>query len=244
MQKSTLKPQFSEEEPPFTPSDRVALAQLIDLVVRPGLLVAEVGSWTGLGSTQTFLSKLAEVPGATLVCVDNWRGGSAEYQREMSERYDIFGTFRANVEASRTQIIPIVADSISAAKLIAENTFDLVFIDADHSFDCIKADIAAWLPKVRPGGILCGHDCESRVTPQDKPLLDSARNRDAIEVSQRHFRHFHAGVILAVDEVFAGSASLFAESPVQLPDGTPGRSTMWHVTRPCSGIFRRLMRFA
>ena len=39
-----------------------------------------------------------------------------------------------------------------------DRSFDLVFIDADHSYEGCKADIEAYLPKVRPGGIIAGHD--------------------------------------------------------------------------------------
>jgi predicted O-methyltransferase YrrM len=36
--------------------------------------------------------------------------------------------------------------------------FDYVMLDADHAYESISRDIAAWWPKVRPGGILAGHD--------------------------------------------------------------------------------------
>lgn len=36
--------------------------------------------------------------------------------------------------------------------------FDFVYLDADHSYEAVAADIAAWLPLVRPGGIIAGHD--------------------------------------------------------------------------------------
>jgi len=48
--------------------------------------------------------------------------------------------------------------SIEAASLFPEHYFDLVFIDADHSYDAIKEDIYLWKPLVRKGGILSGHD--------------------------------------------------------------------------------------
>ena len=54
---------------------------------------------------------------------------------------------------------PLVMDSQTASKIFADGIIDLVFIDADHRYEYVKKDIASWLPKVRDGGILCGHDC-------------------------------------------------------------------------------------
>jgi predicted O-methyltransferase YrrM len=44
------------------------------------------------------------------------------------------------------------------AKLPAGLTFDLVYIDGDHEYQSVKADIAATLPLIKPGGVLAGHD--------------------------------------------------------------------------------------
>jgi predicted O-methyltransferase YrrM len=52
----------------------------------------------------------------------------------------------------------VVADSVSAAALFAPASLDFVFIDGDHSRAAVLADIAAWLPTLRPGGLLAGHD--------------------------------------------------------------------------------------
>ena len=54
---------------------------------------------------------------------------------------------------------------MDAAKDILDG-LDFVFIDADHSYDGCHADIEAWASKVRPGGLLCGHDYDNVDFPQ------------------------------------------------------------------------------
>ena len=48
--------------------------------------------------------------------------------------------------------------SVPAANLIQDGSLDFVYLDADHSYMAAKADIAAWAPKVKKGGVLSGHD--------------------------------------------------------------------------------------
>ena len=36
--------------------------------------------------------------------------------------------------------------------------FDFVYLDARHDYKGVAADIAAYWPKVRPGGVFAGHD--------------------------------------------------------------------------------------
>jgi len=48
--------------------------------------------------------------------------------------------------------------SEAASKGFKPESLDLVFIDAIHLYDYAKQDIQSWLPKLKPGGILAGHD--------------------------------------------------------------------------------------
>ena len=48
--------------------------------------------------------------------------------------------------------------SLRAARLIQNGSADLVYIDGDHRHDSVVADIKAWLPKVKSGGYIAGHD--------------------------------------------------------------------------------------
>lgn len=48
--------------------------------------------------------------------------------------------------------------SVEAARQINDASMDFVFLDADHSEQGLRADIAAWIPKVKKGGWIGGHD--------------------------------------------------------------------------------------
>ncbi len=52
----------------------------------------------------------------------------------------------------------IYRTSVEAASLFTPASLDFVYLDGDHSYESVKADIAAWWPKVRLGGYFGGHD--------------------------------------------------------------------------------------
>lgn len=45
-----------------------------------------------------------------------------------------------------------------AAAKLEDNSFDFVFIDADHSMKSVLNDLDNYWPKIRNGGIIAGHD--------------------------------------------------------------------------------------
>lgn len=63
--------------------------------------------------------------------------------------------------------------SESAVDLFEDRSLHLVFIDGDHSFDGVSNDINLWLPKVKPGGYICGHDYDYPQFPGVKEAVDS-----------------------------------------------------------------------
>lgn len=63
-----------------------------------------------------------------------------------------------NTDRVKHIINPIKSDSMTAVKNYQDRSLDFVFIDANHSYDCVVADIKAWLPKIKHFGVLAGHD--------------------------------------------------------------------------------------
>jgi hypothetical protein len=72
----------------------------------------------------------------------------------------IFDTFMRSMKDGGVSglVSPLISDSADAAAYFADRSLDFVFIDASHDFDGVRRDVAAWLPKVRVGGIFAGHD--------------------------------------------------------------------------------------
>lgn len=50
------------------------------------------------------------------------------------------------------------AESVQAAARIPNESLDFVYLDADHRYDAVLADLGAWFSKVREGGVIAGHD--------------------------------------------------------------------------------------
>lgn len=51
-----------------------------------------------------------------------------------------------------------ILSSQDAVKIFTDNTIDFVYIDNGHTYEQVKGDANRWWPKVRVGGMLCGHD--------------------------------------------------------------------------------------
>jgi len=213
----------------FTEFDRDALKELIGKVLRPGARMLEVGSWLGNGSTRTFVEHLLPQSGV-LYCIDTWKGSAnIERHQQIVRDFDVFSTFMLNVEAygGIGVVRPIMMTSKEAAEIFSDRFLDLAFIDGDHSYDAVREDIRLWSPKVRVGGILCGHDCEMRADRLDRDRLYGSRHLDTIG-GPAPFARIHPGPILAVDELLGGKAVLLAETERTLSSRASGFSSIWY----------------
>jgi hypothetical protein len=68
--------------------------------------------------------------------------------------------------------------SYHVAHLFSDNEFDFIFIDGNHEYEAVKQDINLYWPKLKTGGIMCGHDCEFLVNHQGIVNIKNIRNSD------------------------------------------------------------------
>jgi len=93
----------------------------------------------------------------------------------------------------------IQACSPEASRLYADEQLDFVWLDGDHSYRAVLADLQAWWPKIKAGGFLAGHDFWQ---PQVKRALKAAQLQGAeVTESRKHFllrKRQHAPVALTL----------------------------------------------
>lgn len=124
----------------------------------------EIGGWFGRSSC--YLAERIKASGKEiqLYTIDVWNHPGHEWMghRETIARRggSMLSAFRSYMqEAGVSHIVtPIQGNSHQQHENYAEDTFDFIYIDGDHTFDGVKLDITLWWPKLKPGGIMAGHD--------------------------------------------------------------------------------------
>lgn len=152
--------------------------------------------------------------GARLVEIGTYKGCSFSYlvieAINSGKKFDIVGVdacpwpdvekdFHTNMEPLKGHFRTLFGgDSFERAKDFEDESIDFCFIDANHTYDYVIRDIQAYLPKMKPGGIMAGHD----------------------------FNGAHPGVVQAVIESFIGNVNANRDGYYTKPenaDGKPGK---------------------
>lgn len=124
------------------------------------LTIVELGSWVG-HSAMAMADAIEPISDYELHCVDHWKGGNA-IQRKVAEQHDAFEEFQRNVgDKLGKSVFVHRGDTVAEAAQWTGRPIDVLFIDAGHTYDECLADILAWTPHVRKGGVICGHDYNS-----------------------------------------------------------------------------------
>jgi len=142
--------------------------------------ILELGSYHG----RSTLAMLANSH-AHIWCVDSWAGPTRKGVISGDADYLIF---LRNLSSCRSRVHPMWMRTAEAYALLTDLfSFDMIFIDADHSYEAVQFDIANCIPLVHPGGLLCGHDFISNqdVTRAVREILPFAQ----IALPRRAYRN-------------------------------------------------------
>jgi Methyltransferase domain len=141
-----------------------------------GSRFVEVGTY--LGRSLCSLAEVVELSGKriSIVGIDTCQGSGPEGSRGKNYHGATVrrggGTFAGALHKNvlgcgfGDKIILIISDSISASTLFGNASLEWVHLDARHDYASVKADIEAWLPKIRPGGWLSGDDYDEEKWPE------------------------------------------------------------------------------
>ena len=109
--------------------------------------VIEIGSYAG--ASAELISQYVE----EVTCCDIWE----EYIHPLERALNVYQNFKKTKERNSN----IIERKKKSDELINEydnNTFDMIYIDADHSYQSTKNNILKWFNKLKTTGIMCGHD--------------------------------------------------------------------------------------
>jgi len=179
----------------ITSIEENALRRLVELASHAELFV-EIGTWKG--HSASIIGEVAKRNGGHLYCVDHWKGN--EGTKNTERLTGVYDTFKYNMRSLGLwdYITPLVMESMEAVSYFEDDSIDFLFIDADHRYTPFMNDLQAWYPKVKTGGIICGHDCEMVFS-----ISTPCKKQRVLERFEKDFDgSYHCGVIKGLFDYF------------------------------------------
>ncbi|GJD35397.1 class I SAM-dependent methyltransferase [Methylobacterium aerolatum] len=139
---------------------------------RPAVVV-EIGTWKGASALYLARTMAEHGVSGTVIAVDTWLGAVDHWadpglfaELAMENGFpSLYRTFLANVlrEGQAERVVPLPLDSVNAAELMRLRgvTADVIHLDAGHEEASVAADLRAWWPVLRPGGLFIADDYDS-----------------------------------------------------------------------------------
>lgn len=153
--------------------------------------IVEIGAWKGCSTSYLAVEIINSGKQITLDVIDLWNGdadGPKSYditKEYLNLQKDVLTEFKRNLSSVLSIINLNQILSIKAAQFYCDQSLDFVFIDASPEYECVKQDINAFLPKIKSGGFIGGHDYNPNSFP---------------------------GVIKAVNEKFTNNVKIIGDS--------------------------------
>lgn len=131
--------------------------------------IVEVGAWKGTSAAYMGVEIFNSGKNITLNVVDTWEG--SPNHSEIVKTDDIYGKYKEKMKHldGKVNYKTLKMTSVEASKLFDDESLDFIFIDANHSFESVCEDIDSWLPKLKYGCMISGHDYD----PNHQGVIDA-----------------------------------------------------------------------
>ena len=116
----------------------------------------ELGSFKG-----EYASHLTKNWNGTLYMIDVWRPLNKEEYDDTSNHQnhiDAYSQAMGNIKGYEEKTFMLRMKGKDALDLFQDQSLDFIYIDANHTYEAVVEDLRNWYPKVRPGGLIMGHD--------------------------------------------------------------------------------------
>jgi predicted O-methyltransferase YrrM len=140
--------------------------ELLENTPEGGIFV-ELGAYKGKSTSFIVTEMINRNRDIQFYTVDTFQGDSGSTDSKEIEAYKQVDTskmldeFTKNTKHLPEKLNVLINNSDLCAKMFEDNSVDTIFIDAGHSYEAVIKDIAAWLPKMKDGSIMAGHDYNS-----------------------------------------------------------------------------------
>lgn len=152
----------------FTVFEAAQLYMVVRSIENPAPVIVELGSCFGL-SSMIIATALSDRPNAKIYCVDAWEGdGSSVFgdtrefiKSEAESGREFFDLFKKNMTNAGVldQLTPVQGYTTEVVKTWDQQA-DLIFVDADHSYEGVRSDVRDWKGHVKVSGHILMHDVD------------------------------------------------------------------------------------
>ncbi len=159
----------------FGPSSRNDFGKYLNDVGLIGF-GCEIGTAYGENAEQI----LRQWSGVTLFCVDPWKKWEKDQYVDTTGKCDFDSMFMYAMNKFSKypgRVSVVRQESDVAVQMFPDSFFDFVYVDGNHHEPQISRDLENWYPKVKSGGLFCGHDYYNLDTPEFRCEVKSAVDR-------------------------------------------------------------------
>jgi len=148
--------------------------------------IVEIGAYKGCSTAHLAVEVINSGKNIKMDVIDSWNGEDGTTRPAWADypkcTGDIFEEFKTNLAPVWHIINPIQSFSHIAADLYADNSLDFVFVDACHYYEGVKKDLIKWLPKMKIGSIIAGHDYNPISWPGVVRAVNESFTKDQIQL--------------------------------------------------------------